>query len=58
MVLTVYHEVNVCYYGGDQRLIKKKKLGQNKIYHIKLRLQQFFTHLTDFDNEQKCSSAS
>ncbi len=32
---------------------KKNNLGQNKFYHIKLRLLQFFTDATDFDNEQK-----
>ncbi len=36
----------------------KKKLGQNNFNHMKLRLLQFFTDVTDFDNEQKCTSAS
>ncbi len=36
----------------------KKNLGQNKFYDIKLRLLQFFTDVTDFDDEQKCTSAS
>ncbi len=26
VVLTVYHDLNVCLYGGDQCLIKKKTL--------------------------------
>ncbi len=53
MVLTVYHDLNVCYYGGRMHNKNKKNLGQNKFYHIKPRLQQFFTDVTDFDNEQK-----
>ncbi len=45
---------------GDQCLvkklyIKKKNLGQNKLYQIKLSLLHFFTDVTDFDNEQKCT---
>ncbi len=43
---------------GDQCLIKKNKLDQNKFNHIKLRLLQFFTDVTDFDNEQNLTSAS
>ncbi len=38
MVLTDYHDLNVCYYGGP--MLDKKNLGQNKLYHIKLRLLQ------------------
>ncbi len=56
MVLTVYHYLNVCYYGGQ--MLNKKNIGQNTFYHIKLRLLQFCTDVTDFDNEQKCTSAS
>ncbi len=56
MVLTVHHDLNVCDYGGPMQ--NKKNLGQNKFYHIKLRLLQFLTDVTDFDNEQKCTSAS
>ncbi len=41
MFLTVYHYLNVCYYGGPMLSKKtKKKLGQNTLYHIKLRLLQ------------------
>ncbi len=39
MVLTVYHYLNVCYYRRPM-LKKKFKLGQNTLYHIKLRLLQ------------------
>ncbi len=38
----VYHDLNVCYYG---RPYAKKKLGQNKFNHIKLRLIQFLQML-------------
>ncbi len=44
MVLTVYHDLNVCYYGRPM-LNNKKKLGQNKFNHIKLRLLQFLQML-------------
>ncbi len=40
----VYHDLNVCYYGRPYAL-KKKKLGQNKCNHIKLRLIQFLQML-------------
>ncbi len=36
MVLTIYHDLNVCYYGGP--MLNKKKLDQNKFDHIQLRL--------------------
>ncbi len=41
----------------SKKIIKKKKknLGQNKLYKIKLSLLHFFTDVTDFDNEQKCT---
>ncbi len=39
MVLTVYHDLNVCYYRGPM-LNKKKNTGQNNFYYIKLRLLQ------------------
>ncbi len=60
MVLTVYHYSNVRYCPPDQCLIKKiiKKIVQNIFYHIKLRLLQLFIDVIDFDNEQKCTSAS
>ncbi len=43
MVLTVYHDLNVCYYGRPMlnKKLNKKNLGQNKFNHIKLRLLQF-----------------
>ncbi len=37
-VLTVYHDLNVCYYWGP--MLNKINIGQNKFYHIKLRLIQ------------------
>ncbi len=45
MVLTVYHDLNVCYYGRPMLNNKIKKLGQNKFNHIKLRLLQFLQML-------------
>ncbi len=45
MVLTVYHDLNVCYNGRPMLKIKIKKLGQNKFIHIKLRLLQFLQML-------------
>ncbi len=33
---------------GDQCLIKKYLINQNTFYHIKLRLQNFFTDVTVF----------
>ncbi len=50
MVLTVYHYLNVCYYGGPM-LIKIKT-------HIIPYKTEVATDVTDFDNEQKCNSAS
>ncbi len=41
---------------GDQ-CVKKKKLVRINL-NIKLRLLIFFTDVTDFDNEQKCTSVS
>ncbi len=46
VVLTVYHDLNVRYYGRP--MLNKKKLEFATI----------FTDVTDFDNEQKCTSAS
>ncbi len=45
VVLTVYHDLNVCYYGG--LMLNKRNTGQNKCYHIKQRLLQFFTDVND-----------
>ncbi len=56
MVLTVYHYLNVCYYGGQ--MLNKKKHWSEYILPYKTRLLQFCTDVTDFDNEQKCTSAS
>ncbi len=42
MVLTVYHDLNVCYYGRQKK--KKKTLIRTKVATI-------FTYVTDFDNE-------
>ncbi len=39
----VYHDLNACYYGRP--MLNKKKLGQNKYDHIKLRLLQFLQML-------------
>ncbi len=38
---------------GVQKINKNKikKLGQNKFYDIKLKLLNFFTDVTDFDDE-------
>ncbi len=56
MVLTVYRDLNVCDYGRPMLTFFFFFLpGQNKLYHIKLRLLQF---VSDFDNGQKCTSAS
>ncbi len=43
MVLTVYHDLNICYDGGP--MLNKKNLGLNNFYHIKLRLLQFLQML-------------
>ncbi len=42
----------------EDKCLIKKNIGQNTFYQIKLRLLQFCTDVTDFDNEQKCTSAS
>ncbi len=50
MVLTVYHDLNVCYSG-------RPMLNKNKDF-IRIKVATIFTDVTDFDNEQKCTSAS
>ncbi len=45
VVLTVYHDLNVCYYGGP--MLNKRNTDQNKFYHIKQRLLQFFTDVNN-----------
>ncbi len=46
MVLTVYHDLNKCFYGRQIFLFLN-------LIRIKVA-----TIVTDFDNEQKCTSAS
>ncbi len=53
----VYHDLNVCYNGRPMLKLIKKKLGQNKFNHIKLRLLQFFQMLLIL-KMNKCTSAS
>ncbi len=48
MVLTVYHDLNVCYNG--------RQMPNKKTFRIKV--ATIFTYVTDFDNEQKRTSAS
>ncbi len=47
VVLTVYHDLNVCYYGRP--MINKKK---------KKKIAIILTDVTDFANEQQLASAS
>ncbi len=51
MDLTVYHDLNVCYYG---RIILTKK----KKNFIRIKVATIFTYVTDFVNEHKFTFAS
>ncbi len=55
MFLTVYHYLNVCYYGGPMLNKKIKKTWSEYIIPYKTEVA---TDVTDFDNEQKFHSAS
>ncbi len=58
MVLTVYHDLHVCFYGGQ--MLNKKIQIQLKPWseYIIPYKTEVATDVTDFDNEQKCNSAS
>ncbi len=49
VVLTVYHDLNVCYNGRQMPNNKK---------NFRIKVATIFTYVTDFDNEQKHTSAS
>ncbi len=53
MDLTVYHDLNVCYYG--RIILKNKKQKQN---FIRIKVATIFTYVTDFVNEHKFTFAS
>ncbi len=48
VVLTVYHDLNVCYYG--------RPMINKKIFFLKIAI--ILTDVTDFANEQQLASAS
>ncbi len=52
MDLTVYRDLNVCYYGRP--IIN----NNNKKTLIEINVATVFTYVTDFDNEHKFTSAS
>ncbi len=52
MDLTVYRDLNVCYYGRPCLYKINTKIL------IRIKVATIFTYVTDFDNEQKCTSAS
>ncbi len=47
--LTVYHDLNVCYYGRP--MLDKRNL-------IRIKVANIFTYVTDIDNELKFTFAS
>ncbi len=59
VVLTVYHDLNVCYYGTCYFVTMELwKTQYNYISPNKNEVAIIFTDITDFDNEQKFTSAS
>ncbi len=56
MVLTGYHDVNVCYYGRTMVNLNKTQIVRKIIFHhLKKEIVAIFT---DVDNEHKFTSAS
>ncbi len=53
MVLTIYHDVNVCYYGRTMiNFYKTQNSQKNTISPNKKEVVAIFTDVTNFDNEQ------